>query len=240
MSAAPDTAPNTAMILAAGLGTRMRPLTDRRPKPLIEAAGRTLIDRTLDRVEEAGIPRAVVNLHYLPEMMRGHLADRPTPLIELSDESDELLETGGGIVRALPILGERPFVAINSDNIWLGERVLAPLLEAWNPATMDVLLLLVPKETAIGYTRDGDFSLDEAGRLVRRGDCPTAPYVFSGAQIIKPEVFAGAPSGPFSLNIIWDKVIASGLASGIVHNGGWCDVGTPEGLGRAEAALAGE
>ncbi len=237
MSAAPDTAPHTAMILAAGLGTRMRPLTDNRPKPLIEAAGRTLIDRTLDRIEEVGIPRAVVNLHYLPDMMRAHLSGRGSPRIELSDESGELLETGGGIVRALPLLGERPFLVINSDNIWLGERILAPLLEAWNPATMDVLLLLVPKETAIGYTRDGDFSLDAGARLVRRGERPSAPYVFSGAQIIKPEGFADAPIGPFSLNIIWDKVIASGRASGIVHDGGWCDVGSPEGLRRSEAAL---
>lgn len=235
MSAGPD----TAMILAAGLGTRMRPLTDNLPKPLIEASGRTLIDRTLDRVEEVGIPRAVVNLHYLPQMMRNHLSGRAAPRIELSDESDELLETGGGITRALPLLGEKPFIAINSDNIWLGERILAPLINAWDPAAMDVLLLLVPKETAIGYSRDGDFSLDEAGRLVRRGERPTAPNVFSGAQIIKPEVFAGAPTGPFSLNIIWDRVIATGRASGIVDGGGWCDVGSPEGLRRAEAALDG-
>ena len=227
----------TAMVLAAGLGTRMRPLTSDRPKPLIEASGRTLIDRTLDCLQEIGIDRAVVNLHYYPNMMRRHLAQRDAPQIEFSDESGELLETGGGIVRALPMLGDDPFVVINSDNIWLGDRALLPLVEAWNPDEMDVLLLLVPIDTAVGYTRSGDFSLDDKGRLVRRGDNPTAPLVFSGAQIMKPEVFADAPEGPFSLNVIWDQVIASGRACGIVHTGGWCDVGSPGGLKLAEFAV---
>lgn len=230
-------APHTAMVLAAGLGTRMRPLTIDRPKPLIEASGRTLIDRTLDCIEEIGVTRAVVNLHYYPNMMRRYLAVRSTPEIMFSDESGELLETGGGIVRALPMLGDDPFIVINSDNIWLGERALAPLIDHWRPEEMDVLLLLVPVDTAVGYTRGGDFSLDEAGRLVRRGERPTAPLVFSGAQIMKPGVFEDAPEGPFSLNVIWDRVIATGRASGIVHTGGWCDVGSPGGLRLAEVAI---
>ncbi len=231
------TAPHTAMVLAAGLGTRMRPLTNDRPKPLIEAAGRALIDRSLDCVEEIGVTRAVVNLHYFPEMVRGHLAGRDTPRIEYSDETGELLETGGGIVRALPLLGNDPFVVINSDNIWLGASALQPLIDAWQPDKMDVLLLMVPVETAIGYTRSGDFSLDDDQRLIRRGSRPSAPLVFSGAQIIKPSAFESAPEGPFSLNVVWDKIIASGRASGVVHHGGWCDVGTPDGLRLAEAAV---
>lgn len=229
--------PTTAMVLAAGLGTRMRPLTLDRPKPLIEASGRTLIDRTLDCIEEIGITRAVVNLHYYPNMMRRHLAERSSPEILLSDESDALLETGGGIVRALPMLGADPFLVINSDNIWLGEKALAPLPEAWDPERMDALLLLVPIETAVGYTRGGDFSLDDEGRLIRRGDRTSAPYVFSGAQILKPEIFGGAPEGAFSLNVIWDKAIGNGRAFGVVHDGGWCDVGSPGGLRLAEVAV---
>lgn len=232
--------PQTAMVLAAGLGTRMRPLTNDKPKPLIEASGRTLIDRTLDAVEEVGVRRAVVNLHYFPEMMREHLADRTSPKIEFSDESGELLETGGGIVRALPMLGDDPFIVINSDNIWLGEKALRPLLDVWMSEPMDVLLLLVPVDTAVGYTRSGDFYLDDTGRIVRRGERATAPFVFSGAQIMKPEVFADAPEGPFSLNVIWDRVIAEGRAFGIVHPGGWCDVGSPGGLRLAEVAVESE
>ena len=225
-----------AMVLAAGLGMRMRPLTDDRPKPMVIAEGRTLIDRTLDRLTEIDIREAVVNLHYLPDVLTAHLAERTTPKILWSDETALLMETGGGIVQALPQLGTDPFVAINSDNIWLGEDALAPLTEEWRPDEMDALLLLVPVEKAIGYERTGDFSLDE-GRLVRRGERPAAPLVFTGAQIIAPHVFAGAPGGPFSLNIIWDKIIAEGRAYGALHRGGWCDVGTPQGLMQAEAAL---
>ncbi len=225
------------MVLAAGLGTRMRPLTNDRPKPLIEAAGRTLIDRALDSVAEIGVTRAVVNLHYFPDMMREHLSMRRGPEIAYSDETANLLETGGGIAHALTLLGGDPFVVINSDNIWLGERALSPLIEMWRPAEMDVLLLLVPVETAVGYTRSGDFFLDDDGRVIRRGDKPAAPFVFSGAQIIKPDVFDDVPEGPFSLNLIWDRIVAAGRAFGVIHHGGWCDVGTPDGLRLAEAAV---
>lgn len=230
------TDPHSAMVLAAGLGRRMRPLTDDRPKPMIEAAGRTLIDRTLDRLIEIGIERAVVNLHYLPDVLRAHLDSREAPGISYSDETALLLDTGGGIVQAMPQLGIDPFVVINSDNIWLGQTPLAPLVERWQPEQMDALLLLAPIETAVGYTREGDFFL-ENNRLVRRGQRSSAPLVFTGAQIIAPHVFEGAQDGPFSLNVIWDRIIAEGRAFGVVHESGWCDVGTPEGLRLAEAAL---
>ena len=222
-----------AMILAAGLGTRMRHLTADRPKPLVPVLGRTLIDRTLDRVTEAGIDAAVVNLHYHPAMLRAHLAGRK---VIFSDETDELLETGGGVAKALPLLGDRPFMVVNSDNVWLGKNALLPLVEAWDAARMDALLLLVPVERAIGYSRAGDFSLD-GGRLVRRGEAARAPLVFTGAQILSPALFDDVPEGPFSLNLVWDRAIAAGRAFGIGHPSGWCDVGTPEGLSEAEDAL---
>jgi MurNAc alpha-1-phosphate uridylyltransferase len=211
----------------------MRHLTADRPKPLVPVLGRTLIDRTLDRVTEAGIDAAVVNLHYHPAMLRAHLAGRK---VIFSDETDELLETGGGVAKALPLLGDRPFMVVNSDNVWLGKNALLPLVEAWDAAAMDALLLLVPVERAIGYSRAGDFSLD-GGRLVRRGEAARAPLVFTGAQILSPALFDDVPEGPFSLNLVWDRAIAAGRAFGIGHPGGWCDVGTPEGLSEAEDAL---
>ncbi len=222
-----------AMILAAGLGTRMRHLTADRPKPMVPVLGRTLIDRTLDRVAEAGIGEAVVNLHYRPEMLRAHLAERA---VVFSDETSELLETGGGVAKALPLLGDGPLMVVNSDNVWIGEDALVPLVEAWDAARMDALLLLVPVARAVGYSRAGDFSLDNE-RLVRRGEAASAPYVFTGAQILSPALFGDVPKGPFSLNLVWDRAITAGRAFGILHPGGWCDVGTPEGLNEAEEAL---
>ena len=227
-----------AMVLAAGLGTRMRHLTRERPKPLVPVLGRTLIDRTLDRLEEAGIAEAVVNLHYRPAMLRDHLAGRGTPRIVFSDETDLLLETGGGVAKALPLLGQAPFMVANSDNVWIGADAFAPLPEAWDAKAMDALLLLARVEDAVGYARAGDFFLDHApGPLRRRGEAPRAPFVFTGAQILSPSLFRDVPDGPFSLNLLWDRAIASGRAFGIVHPGAWCDVGTPEGLAAAEEAL---
>jgi len=226
-----------AMVLAAGFGTRMRHLTADRPKPMVPVLGRPLIDRALDRVAEVGVTEAVVNLHYRPDMLRAHLTGRKMPEIAFSDEPDVLLETGGGVTKALPMLGDAPFLVVNSDNIWIGPDAFAPLAEAWDAAAMDALLMLVPVARAVGYTRAGDFSLDD-GRLVRRGDAPSAPYVFTGAQILSPALFDDVPDGPFSLNLVWDRAIASGRAQGIVHPGGWCDVGTPEGVAEAEAALS--
>lgn len=251
-----------AMVLAAGLGTRMRHLTVDRPKPMVSVLGRTLIDRTLDRLGEVGVGEAVVNLHYRPEMLRAHLAGRDAPGIVFSDETGLLLETGGGVAKALPMLGDEAFMVVNSDTVWIGTDAFVPLTEAWDAETMDALLLLVPMERAVGYSRAGDFSLDEppsvglepgpattrplpekapargrSGKLVRRGDSPTAPYVFTGAQILSPVLFRDVPEGPFSLNLVWDRAIAAGRAFGIVHPGAWCDVGTPEGLAEAEEAL---
>ena len=227
----------TAMVLAAGHGTRMRPLTNDRAKAMVEVGGKPLIDHMLDRLETAGIERAVVNVHAHADHLEAHLKARKRgPEIIISDERDVLLETGGGVAKALPLLGDRPFMVVNSDNVWLGKNALLPLVEAWDAARMDALLLLVPVERAVGYSRAGDFSLD-GGRLVRRGEAARAPLVFTGAQILSPALFDDVPEGPFSLNLVWDRAIAAGRAFGIGHPGGWCDVGTPEGLSEAEDAL---
>lgn len=227
---------DTAMVLAAGLGTRMKPLTNDTPKPLLRVAGSTLLDRTLSRAREIGVGRAVVNAHYLSDQVRAHLCDDRDVL--LSDETDHLLETGGGVKKALALIDRPAFLVVNSDNVWTGASALQPLLAAWRPETMDALLLMVPIENARGYTRAGDFSLDPDGRLVRRGDAPRAPFVYTGAQILSAEAFDGTPEGAFSLNLVWDALIARGRAFGCAHAGGWVDVGTPEGITTAEAALA--
>ncbi len=226
------------MILAAGLGTRMRPLTDNCPKPLLPLGGGAMIDLALDHAVAAGVRRAVVNLHYLGGMIRDHLAGRAAPEILFSDEQPEILDTGGGIAQALPLLGATPFYAINSDAIWVGANPLAVLAAAWDPARMDALLLLVPRGQARSYTRPGDFFLSVEGDVpTRRGDGETAPLVYTGAQIIAPGAFADAPKGAFSLNLVWDALLARGRLAAVTYPGGWVDVGTPAGLAEAEAAL---
>ena len=226
------------MILAAGLGTRMRPLTDNCPKPLLPLLGRPMIDLALDHAVAAGVRRAVVNLHYLGGMIRDRLAARAAPEIVFSDEQREILGTGGGIAQALPLLGAAPFYIVNSDAVWLGPNPLAVLAAAWEPARMGALLLLVPRERARSYTRPGDFFLTREGDApTRRGDGETAPLVYSGAQIIAPGAFADAPEGTFSLNLIWDALLARGRLAAVNYPGGWVDVGTPAGLAEAEAAL---
>ncbi len=225
------------MVLAAGFGTRMRPLTDTRPKPLIEVAGRALVDRTLDHLVAAGIPRAVVNLHYRGEMIRAHLADRRQPEIAFSEETPEILDTGGGIVAALPRLGPRPFLAVNSDAVWAGPEPLTLLAEAGLAQGTLACLLVVPRERARGHPGRGDFFPDGPG-LRRRGEADAAPLVYTGAQLIAPEAFPGAPSGPFSVNLIWDRLMAEGRIMALVYPGAWVDVGTPAGIAEAEAALA--
>ncbi|MCI4662186.1 MAG: nucleotidyltransferase family protein [Neomegalonema sp.] len=238
----------SAMVLAAGMGTRMRPLTDHTPKPLLEAGGRTLLDHTLQRLREVGIGHAVVNGHYLADQIEAHVSTIAEPEIAFSDERAELLETGGGVVKALPLLKGEAFVVINSDNLWLGEQALAPLIDAWDPARMDMLMLLVARESAVAYSRAGDFFMEGAASgpapgpalLQRRGEAPSAPFVFTGAHVIKRSAFEGAEARPFSLNRIWDGVIARGRAFGIAHPGAWIDVGTPEGLAQANALLARE
>lgn len=235
----PNITPKMAMVLAAGLGKRMRPLTDTLPKPLVPVAGRTLLDRVLDRFEEAGIARVVINLHYFSEAMEAHLAARRRPPIELSPEP-ELLETGGGVKNALPRLGTAPFYVANADVLWLDGRTpaLTRLAKAWNDETMDALLLLQPAVTAIGYEGGGDYFADPVGRLRRRRGHELAPFIFAGVQILHPRLFAGAPDGPFSLNRLYDRAQEAGRLWGVRHDGLWFHVGTPQGLAETEDLLA--
>lgn len=233
--------PEAAMVLAAGRGTRMRPLTDRMPKCLLEVAGRAILDRLLDALLAAGVERCVVNAHHLAPMVEGRLAARDVPVSELSFEA-ELLDTGGGVVRALPRLGPGPFFVVNADVLWEegpGEGALQRLGAGFDAAAMDGLLLVAAKENAVGYDGPGDFHLEPGGRLARRRDGAPAPFVFTGIQVLSPEMFEGAPRGAFSLNVLYDRAIGEGRLHAIVHAGRWFHVGTPEGLSRAEAALGG-
>ena len=228
-----------AMVLAAGLGTRMRPLTDSLPKPLVTVAGETLIDRILDRLAEAGVEEVVVNLHHKADQLSGHLARRQRPRIRESRE-ETLLETGGGVRRALPLLGGAPFFVVNGDVLWRnGKRsALDRLAAAWDESRMDGLLLLQRTVSAVGYDGHGDFMLTQDG-LVRRpkpGEIP--PYIFAGVQILHPRLFADAPQDPFSLNRLYATAAEAGRLGGIVHDGEWYHVGTPEALAEAEEALA--
>lgn len=232
--------PTTAMVLAAGLGTRLKPITDHTPKPLVSVAGRSLLDRCLDRLVEAGVSRAVVNIHWLGSQIRDHLASRRDITIAISDETDLLLETGGGLVKALPLLGRDPFFAVNADLIWRDAAApssLQRLADVFDTACMDALLLLQPRERATGHGGPGDFALDAQNRLIRRGMQATAPYVYTGVQILQPSLLRDAPAGPFSLNILYDRAIAAGRLYGLVHQGDWMDVGTHDGLAQAEALL---
>ena len=229
-----------AMTLAAGFGTRMRHLTQHRPKPLIEVAGRTMIDRALDHLVVAGVPNAVVNLHHFGDQIRTHLDPRRDIRLSFSVEEPDILETGGGIVQALPLLGDGAFLVMNSDAIWCGPNPMLPLMSAWDPERMDALLLCVPKQRARGYTRTGDFFLEGDGQpLHRRGEAASAPHVYTGVQVIKPDCFDGLKPEKFSLNIVWNRLIAEGRGiHGLTYDGDWCDVGTPEGIGEAEEALS--
>ena len=233
--------PETAMVMAAGLGTRMRPLTALRPKPLIEVADKPLIDHVLDRLRAAGVKRVVVNVHYLADVLQAHLATRDAPAVVISDERAGLMETGGGLVQARQLLGDDPFFCINSDNLWLDGPVdaLKLLASHWNDATMDALLLMVPLARAHNHTGKGDFRLDGDGRIVgRRLPGKLAPFVWTGIQILHPRLIVDAPAGPFSTNLFWDRAIAAGRAFGQVHQGLWFDVGMPAAIGRTEAVLA--
>ncbi len=226
--------PDTAMIMSAGFGTRMGALTADRPKPLLPVAGRALIDHALGYCAEAGVRRHIVNLHYLGDQIRAHLTGRDD--VAFSDEA-EILDTGGGVTQALPLLGDAPFYTLNSDAIFVGPPALPTLADAWRPDQMDALMLMVRREAAIGYTRAGDFRMD-GRRPVRRGETKSAPFVYSGAQIIKPEAFADAPEGAFSTNLIWDRLNANKRLFSAVYDGGWIDVGTPEGLKLADEAMS--
>jgi MurNAc alpha-1-phosphate uridylyltransferase len=232
--------PRTAMVLAAGLGERMRPLTDRVPKPLVRVSGKPLLDHVLDRLAGAGIERAVVNVHYLAEQIERHVAGRKAPQIAISDERSALLGTGGGVVKALDVLGREPFIHVNSDTIWIdGARPnLERLAEAFDPAAMDALLLLAPVATSIGYAGRGDFSMTTDGRLVRRDENEVAPFVYAGAALLRTELFKNAPAGAFALTRLFDRAAASGRLHGLRLDGVWMHVGTPEAIAQAEAAIA--
>lgn len=230
----------TAMVLAAGLGQRMRPLTADRPKPLVEVDGRALIDRVLDRLAAGGIETAVVNVHYLGEQIIDALAARERPRIVISDERDELLDTGGGVAKALALLGDAPFFVHNSDSIWTEgvEDNLQRMRKYWDGARMDCLMLLAMTTTSTGYDGRGDFTMDSQGRVSRRGEHEVAPFAFTGVSIMHPRLFEDAPAGAFSLNRLWDRAIAAGRLYGLRLEGRWMHVGSPLGLAEAERALA--
>jgi MurNAc alpha-1-phosphate uridylyltransferase len=232
--------PARAMVLAAGLGKRMRPITVTTPKPLVEVAGRALIDRVLDRLEEAGVSSVVVNVHYLPELIRVHVGRRKRLALTISDERDRLLDTGGGIAKALPHLGGDPFYLLNSDSFWLeGPRPnLDRLAAAWRGEAMDALLLVASTVASVGYHGRGDFRMDAGGRLARRAEREVAPFAYAGAAILHPRLFAGHPSGPFSLNLLFDRAIDAGRLFGVRLDGLWIHVGTPQAVGQAEVSIA--
>jgi MurNAc alpha-1-phosphate uridylyltransferase len=232
--------PKTAMVMAAGLGKRMRPLTASRPKPLVKVAGKTLIDHALERLAVSGVRRAVVNVHYLAGSLEAHLARHSHGLeIVFSDERAKLLETGGGLIAALPLLDEDPVLAVNSDNMWVdGPTDVVSLLAArWDDAEMDALLLLVPLARANCHSGKGDFHMDAGGLISRRRTGRIAPFVFTGVQLISKRLLVDPPSDAFSTNVFWDRAIAAGRAFGVVHQGLWFDVGTPGAIAKTEAIL---
>jgi MurNAc alpha-1-phosphate uridylyltransferase len=232
--------PTSAFVLAAGKGERMRPLTSSLPKPLVRLAGKPLIDHVLDRLAAARITRAVVNVHYLADRIEAHIAGRKTPKITISDERDALLDTGGGVVHALPKLGREPFIIHNSDSVWiegLGSN-LDRLIDAWDDAAMDSLMLVAPVASSIGYDGPGDFQMGATGQLTRQSGARMSPFVFAGVSIAHPRLFDGAPKGRFSLNRVWDRAIDAGRLYGVRLEGTWMHVGTPEAVAAAERAIA--
>lgn len=233
--------PDTAMVMAAGIGKRMRPLTAARPKPLVEVAGRSLFDRTLDHLRAGGVTKLVVNVHYLADALEAHIRHHAVDFAEvrISDERGALLETGGGVTKALPLLGDGPFFVVNGDNIWVDGPIdtMRLLAGRWNEAEMDALLLVVPLARATAHRGQGDFHMDATGRLTRRQPRRVAPFVYTGVQLCSPRLFADAPEGAFSTNILWDRAIAQGRVFGVVHQGLWCDVGTPAAIPIAEMML---
>lgn len=232
------TSPKRAMVLAAGLGLRMRPITDKTPKPMVKVAGRTLLDHALDRLKDAGVESVVVNTHHLAEQVSDHLKFRRDLDITISYEP-ELLDTGGGVKKALPLLGSNPFYVVNSDVLWLNgpTDALRRLADRWSD-NMDALLLLHSTVEAYGYSGLGDFMVDPMGRLTRRPEREVAPYVFTGVEILHPRAMAGTPDGPFSLNMVFDRALQAKRLYGIVHDGEWFDIGTPNGLDQAEIYMA--
>jgi N-acetyl-alpha-D-muramate 1-phosphate uridylyltransferase len=231
--------PQKAMVLAAGLGQRMRPLTDTMPKPMVSVAGRPLLDHVLDRLADGGVIEAVVNVHYLPDQIIAHTAGRAHPRVIISDERDQVLGTGGGVVKALPLLGHEPFFHVNSDTMWIeGVRSnLVRLAEAFDPARMDILLLMAPTASSIGYSGRGDYSMLSDGTLRKRREHQVVPFVYAGAAIISPSIFDGAPEGEFSLVRMFDKANEQDRLFGLRLDGVWMHVGTPDAVAAAEEAL---
>lgn len=232
--------PKTAMVMAAGLGKRMRPLTATRPKPLVEVAGKPLIDHVLDRLRAAGVGNIVVNVHYLPDALEAHLKARASDFnVKISDERKLLLETGGGMIRAEPMIDADPFLVINSDNYWIDgpTDTLSLLASLWREADMDALLLLIPQARAGNHHGQGDFHMLADGRLARRQKGKVAPFVFTGIQMVSKRLLRDAPDGPFSTNILWDRAIEEGRCFGAVHQGLWFDVGNPAAIKATERAL---
>ncbi|HWI87876.1 MAG TPA: nucleotidyltransferase family protein [Sphingomicrobium sp.] len=236
----PAEVPRTAMIMAAGLGKRMRPLTATKPKPLIEVGGKPLLDHVLEKLRAAGVKKVVVNVHYLADAVEAHLVSRGHGLeVMISDERKLLMETGGGLVQAQPLIDTDPFLSINSDNLWVDgpADTLKLLASHWDDTKMDALLLLVPLARAENHRGMGDFHMDREGRLRRRDRSHVAPFVFTGVQMISKRLLRDAPDGPFSTNILWDRAIDEGRCFGAVHQGLWFDVGTPKSIPMTEAAL---
>jgi MurNAc alpha-1-phosphate uridylyltransferase len=232
--------PDTAMVMAAGLGKRMRPLTASRPKPLVEVAGKALIDHALDRLRAAGVKKIVVNVHYLADALEAHLKGRAKDFeVKISDERRQLLETGGGLVQAEALITADPFLVVNSDNYWIDgpADTLHLLASLWREGEMDALLLLVPQARAGNHGGQGDFHMQADGRLARREKGKVAPFVFTGIQMVSKRLLRDAPEGPFSTNILWDRAIEGGRCFGAVHQGLWFDVGNPAAIKATERAL---
>ncbi|WP_072372887.1 nucleotidyltransferase family protein [Hyphomicrobium sp. NDB2Meth4] len=242
MTASSSWRPAAAMVLGGGYGKRMMPLTKDIPKPMVVLKGRPLIDHVLDRIAAAGVPRAVVNVHYCADKLQAHVEKRTHPKIAISDERQQLLDTGGGVAKALPLLGPDPFLIHNSDSVWI-EGVgsnLERMFSVWDPDTMDSLMLLASAATSLGYDGSGDFAMDKDGRLSRRGERQMVPFVFTGVSIAHPRIFEGAPDGAFSMNRLWDRAIDNGRLFGIRLDGLWMHVGTPEALVEAERWIESE
>jgi len=227
------------MVLAAGLGLRMRPLTDHMPKPLVRIAGRPLLDHVLDKLGAAGVDEAVVNVHYLPDQIIDHVASRKSPRVIVSDERNQVLGTGGGVVKALPLLGAAPFFHVNSDTLWIDgvQSNLMRLADAFDPARMDILLLMAPTASSIGYSGRGDYAMLSDGALRKRREHQVVPFVYAGAAILSPRIFADAPKGEFSLTKMFDAANEQERLFGLRLDGVWMHVGTPDAVNAAEEAF---
>lgn len=232
--------PTKAMVLAAGLGLRMRPITETMPKPLVRVAGKPLLDHVLDKLAEAGVADAVVNVHYLPDQIISHVAGRSAPKVTISDERDQVLGTGGAVVKALPLLGIAPFFHLNADTMWIdgAQPNLKRLADTFDPARMDILLLMAPTANSIGYSGRGDFAMTPDGTLRKRKELEVVPFVYAGVAILSPQLFNDAPAGEFSLTDIFDRVGERGRLFGLRMEGVWMHVGTPEAIAAAERAYS--